>query len=323
MKKHDSIANAAVDYRPSHILDRKEYLIGKDGSVWSFHAKNRKWFKLRTYRCPSRPHSKRLYVHVWVEGKKTTMAVGPLVIGAFGDPRPPWSELAYRNGDETDNRLSNLVWAPKGTSKLGTQPEHLRGNPRGSGRKQAILDEEKVSESRRLYREGTSIADLAVRFGVGFNTMRMALSGKKNWRHVPDPIADFRTRSEWTPKGVANHSSRLDPETVAAARQAYSSGATPEDLALEFGVSDRSMRAALFGETYSYVPNPVDKRSHKEATPRGTWHPNAKLDEIDVKEIRDASIKGESIASIARRFRIDASSASAIIRKETWTHVGD
>jgi|SRR5579872_1242964 len=60
--------------------------------------------------------SKRAYVKLYdAAGNRRTLALGPLVLRAFGIEPPNTfpHEVAYRDGNSQNNALENLCWKPK------------------------------------------------------------------------------------------------------------------------------------------------------------------------------------------------------------------
>ena len=55
--------------------------------------------------------------------------------------------------------------------------------------------------------------------------------------------------------------------------------------------------------------------------PVGSCHPNSKLTEESIKEIRALSKIGKSASVIAAKFSVSQSNISVILRGETWAHV--
>jgi len=53
----------------------------------------------------------------------------------------------------------------------------------------------------------------------------------------------------------------------------------------------------------------------------GTRHHNAKLDPDKVRSIRSLAATGEVFSVIAKRFGIDQSNVSYVVRRKTWTHI--
>jgi len=62
-------------------------------------------------------------------------------------------------------------------------------------------------------------------------------------------------------------------------------------------------------------------RRHPEAIPRGSKHPQAKLTEDDVREIRRAAEAGETALELAARFPVSRLHIYSILRRKTWRHV--
>lgn len=63
-----------------------------------------------------RRRSNRVYVKLYdVDGRRRTLALGPLVLRSFGIMPPSGRphEVAYRDRDARNNALNNLCWVPK------------------------------------------------------------------------------------------------------------------------------------------------------------------------------------------------------------------
>lgn len=74
-----------------------------------------------------------------------------------------------------------------GTRRESMDDTFLKGNDRrshGSAHPDAILDDAKVTEARRLWSEGVRIAQLARDFGVKVETMASVVHGR-TWKHIP------------------------------------------------------------------------------------------------------------------------------------------
>lgn len=79
----------------------------------------------------------------------------------------------------------------------------------------------------------------------------------------------------------------------------------------------------------TYADNNRDmaaKRRHwlhvrPDAAPRGMSHGNARLTDDDVRAIRAAYDRGESVTSIARRLGMSRSGTASIAKRLGWTHV--
>lgn len=64
---------------------------------------------MRTFRAGIRGHE-RTYVSLYSNGKKKNFTVARLVAMAFLPTRPEGMELCHNDGDEDNNRISNLRW---------------------------------------------------------------------------------------------------------------------------------------------------------------------------------------------------------------------
>lgn len=61
--------------------------------------------------------------------------------------------------------------------------------------------------------------------------------------------------------------------------------------------------------------------NYRPTTRKGEWHPNAKLNEQDVAEIRRLSEEGVTRASLVARFGVSKSTIGSILRGKTWGSV--
>jgi hypothetical protein len=64
----------------------------------------------------------------------------------------------------------------------------------------------------------------------------------------------------------------------------------------------------------------VETRAKMSARRQGSLHPRAKLHEADIPDILDCLNKGESGASVARRYSVGESTISRIKTRAGWTH---
>lgn len=100
-----------------------------------------------------------------------------LMLETFVRPARPGEQACHRNGDASDNRLSNLYW--------GTQEENWRDRiSHGNGRSYAKLTEDDVSTIRRRADEGESAYRIAKDYPVSDTQIRNVLKGAQ-WALPP------------------------------------------------------------------------------------------------------------------------------------------
>ena len=100
-----------------------------------------------------------------------------LVLTSFVRPPRPGEQACHRNGDPTDNRLSNLYW--------GTQSDNWRDRrSHGNGRSYHKLSTKDAAEIRRRYEAGESAYRIAQDYPVSDTQIRNIVSGEQ-WRETP------------------------------------------------------------------------------------------------------------------------------------------
>ena len=123
-----------------------------------------------------------LYVTVRLPGRArpVKLRVHRAVLLAWVGPCPPGMEGRHANGDQLDNRLTNLSWSTH-VENIADKDRHGT-MARGAGVGTAKLTEADVREMRRL-RPGSTVAELGRRFGVGKSTAQDVVRGR-TWRHL-------------------------------------------------------------------------------------------------------------------------------------------
>jgi hypothetical protein len=109
---------------------------------------------------------------------KHTLAVAPLVCAAFHGPRPKETHCAHLNGNNQDNRASNLAWV----SPSENEAHKVLHGTRQAGERhhQAKLTDDDVRHIRSSTKMGT---ELAAAFGVSKAQISSIRLGK-NWAHL-------------------------------------------------------------------------------------------------------------------------------------------
>ncbi len=148
-------------------------ITSSDGRVWVQVGKE---FKQQTNRNGYK------FVKMCRAGKYTTREVHVLVAAAFIGGRPIGQDIRHENGNPSDNRAVNLEY---GTRKQNMSDARRHGTmARGETCGHNKLTDCQVRYARDHYQFGvTSYQDLADRFGVHLETVRLAVK-RRTWAHV-------------------------------------------------------------------------------------------------------------------------------------------
>jgi plasmid maintenance system antidote protein VapI len=112
---------------------------------------------------------------------------------------------------------------------------------------------------------------------------------------------------------------KLTWETVKTMRQLYSEGATQDELAAAFPVSQTNIGRMIRNEQWTVSDPTWTVRPHYGHSGRkGEDCSQAKLTQKQVDTIRERYVNGESQAALARQFGVCASTISFIILNQTW-----
>ena len=137
------------------------YKITKDGTVYSKRFKNRPMK-------PSPSSDGYLGINLRKQGKYFRHLVHRLVLTVFTGPCPEGMECRHLNGNNNDNRLSNLKW--------GTKAENtLDGARHGSFK----LTKANVEYIRILYRRGHTQQQLAEKYNVTPSNISRIVNNKQ------------------------------------------------------------------------------------------------------------------------------------------------
>lgn len=125
-----------------------------------------------------KPHIWNGYLRVVLRrgGNRKTWAVHRIVLIAFAGPNPPLMEACHKNGIRSDNRLVNLRW---GSRKENAADRVRHGTLSGELNGFAKLTYENVADIRALLRDGTPRSEVAKRYGVHKDTIRLIHLGKR------------------------------------------------------------------------------------------------------------------------------------------------
>jgi hypothetical protein len=102
-------------------------------------------------------------------------------------------------------------------------------------------------------------------------------------------------------------------------REEYAHGATVAELADETGLHTGTMHQVLSGKCYKDVPGAIRKGNRARAA--GSYNAKAKVDELQVIEIRQQAKSGLSYKAIARQYGLSDVSVRNIVIGKTWAHI--
>lgn len=123
-----------------------------------------------------------LQMRLQVDGYKFTERVHRMVAETF-IPNPEGKETVnHINSIRDDNIISNLEWSTQQENVQHSYDSESNSN-KGDMHPRAILTEDIVREARTLRKQGMSVRNLAMIYGVKPDTMNAAITGK-NWGHV-------------------------------------------------------------------------------------------------------------------------------------------
>jgi len=124
-------------------------------------------------------------VYLYKDRGYKQLRVHRLVLLAFvGEPSDSRNEGNHRNGDKTDNRLSNLEWvSPKENTQHAIQVLGNTHARKGEDHGSAKLKDADVREIRRLLAAGVTQRRIGRLFNVGHTTIWQIANGD-NWKHI-------------------------------------------------------------------------------------------------------------------------------------------
>lgn len=198
-----------------------ECLVTEDGQVFSLRGKRYKAYNNEFGYCI-------VNIKDPVDGKWRTRRVHRLVAEAFLPNPEGKPEVNHKDGDKSNNCVSNLEWA---TSKENKDHGWANGlyTARGELHVDSVLTDKQVHEICRLLEEGARNIDLARAFGVHKDTISRIRIGD-NWKHISSLYNIKVKRNE-----------RKSPETVIRIAELLQLGMTDKEVSLKTGVEVREV----------------------------------------------------------------------------------
>jgi len=146
------------------------YQVGNDGSVWSNYNAVKEWRRLKCSKSNG-------YTAIRLSGDSLRFRrVHRLVLEAFVGPCPPRSEGLHRDGNNGNNKLSNLRWGTRSENEMD-KVLHGRSN-RGERHPMARLTSASVRDIKRLRESGLTLSSLADCYSVGVATVDDIVKGR-------------------------------------------------------------------------------------------------------------------------------------------------
>lgn len=117
--------------------------------------------------------------------KQAKLEVHRLVAAAFLGPKPPSTEINHKDGDKTNNRVSNLEYVTHYENMIHAQEMNLfrpKEIGRGMANGNARLTDDDVRAIRLLRGKATK-REVAEQFGISIHNV-CAIWRRVSWRHI-------------------------------------------------------------------------------------------------------------------------------------------
>lgn len=156
-----------------------------------------------------------LCVSVKIDGKFVTKRVHRLIAETFLDNPLNLPEINHKDGDKTNNAVSNLEWVTSSENKRHSVD--VLGNNRGEDHHYATITEDLVHTVCKLLCSGYQNKFISDKTGVSRDIVLKIRKGR-NWKHISK---DYNFPSK---------SSALSEETVRWVCHQYEAGKTPRQV---------------------------------------------------------------------------------------------
>jgi len=111
-------------------------------------------------------------------------SVHVIVLTAFAGPRPKGHHGSHLNGNNEDNRISNLCWESPSANCLRKKDHGTHHTFKGEESNLAKLRTQQVKDIRSLFAEGRLMqVDIAKVYGMSKNCINLIVRNK-TWKHI-------------------------------------------------------------------------------------------------------------------------------------------
>lgn len=133
-----------------------------------------------------------------------------------------------------------------------------------------------------------------------------------------DNMKDMARKKRST-AGEKSHSAKVSASDVLEMTRLYKSGVDQGKLAQRYGIARCTVSEIVRGTKWRGIIREV--ASEGRAAYRGSRHPNAKLNEGKVREVRKMHKSGVETKSIAKAMGVCEGTIHAVLTGTTWSHV--
>ena len=172
------------------------------------------------------------------------------VLEAFVGPCPEGCEARHLNGDESDDRLDNLVW---GNRVENAEDRRSHGTLyAGDKHWNATLNRDDVMAICESLADGKTQKELADLFGVRQTMISQIVNGKA-WKEIQGEIRAVLDRPNSKVRRIKKHGSRMTEEKVAVIKRRLLDGVKQKEIAAEFGVRQGMVSFIATGKCWPHV----------------------------------------------------------------------
>lgn len=194
-------------------------------------------------------------VHFRFNGKAVVRIVHRLMAITFlGEPPASNSQTNHKNGNPTDNRLSNLEWM---TPAENTQHcVQVLGKNRGELQGSAKLTDASVLAIYHALLRGVPVRELAAQYSIASGHVRQ-IQKKRAWKHIlADLPTDFTPQPKYTYQRPKNISCKITEEQAREVRALALAGVNYREIAARFGISRASVCLIKKGKNWRHLAPP-------------------------------------------------------------------